>query len=134
MSIAPISNTGQTTSTSSTSGGLKADSNTFMKLLVANLSHQDPMQPQDSSSYMQQLSSMTMVEQMTSVADTTKAAAETQNANAVIGLIGKTVSYITADGTTKTGQVTRAEIAGERPTITVGEDEGIDPSLITRVS
>lgn len=135
MSIAPITQTTSTTGSATTgTSGLAADSSTFLKLLVANLQHQDPMQPQDSSAYMQQLSQMTMVEQITSLATSTKATAESQQAAAAVGLIGKTVSYIGADGAPVSGVVERVEVSGARPTLTVGGTSGIDAGLVTEVS
>jgi flagellar basal-body rod modification protein FlgD len=133
VSIAPISGSSGTTDTSSTSG-LKADSNTFMKLLIANLQHQDPMQPQDSSAYMQQLSQMTMVEQMTSVAATAKNTAESQQAAAAVQLIGRTVTYLDADGNTQSGVVEKADVSGDRPTLTIAGTDGIDAGLVMQVS
>ena len=46
------------------------DNQMFMKLLIAQLQNQDPSSPADSSEFMQQISSMTMVESMTEMSKT----------------------------------------------------------------
>jgi flagellar basal-body rod modification protein FlgD len=119
----------------SSANGLKADTNTFLKLLVANLQHQDPMQPQDSSSYMQQLSSMTMVQELTSLADTTTSAANDQKAATAIGLLGRNVSYIDNDGNRQTGTVDSVQVAtGGNPSLTVAGIAGIQTAQVTQVA
>lgn len=46
------------------------DNQMFMKLLIAQLQNQDPTSPADTSDFMQQISSMTMVESMTEMSKT----------------------------------------------------------------
>ncbi|MFN3880249.1 MAG: flagellar hook assembly protein FlgD [Nitrincola lacisaponensis] len=46
------------------------DNQMFMKLLIAQLQNQDPTSPADTSDFMQQISSMTMVETMTEMSKT----------------------------------------------------------------
>jgi flagellar basal-body rod modification protein FlgD len=138
MSTTPVTATDATTTAATTStkpaNGLVADSDTFLKLLVANMQHQDPLQPQDSAAYMAQLSQMSMVEQLTSLADTTKTAAKDQANASAVSLLGRTVSYIGPDGTAVTGTVQRVEVAGDKPTLTIDGVDGIDTSLITEVA
>lgn len=130
--IPPVTST--PTTTPSKSSGLIASSDTFLKLLVANISHQDPMAPQDSSAYMQQLSSMTMVEQLTTLADTQTAAAREQRAATAIGLLGKTVTYINANGEQITGPVQRVEVSGTVPSLTIDGVGGITTTQINAVA
>ena len=47
----------------------QADNQMFMKLLIAQLQNQDPTSPADTSDFMQQISSMTMVETMTEMSN-----------------------------------------------------------------
>ena len=56
MNINAISgNTSNATSSDSSTGSAKTDSNMFMTLLVAQLKNQDPMQPQDGTAFVAQL-------------------------------------------------------------------------------
>ncbi len=46
-----------------------ADQTTFLKLLIAQMKNQDPLQPQDSTQYMAQLAQFSSLEQLTSIND-----------------------------------------------------------------
>lgn len=102
-----------TTQPATGSNELKADSQTFLKLLSEQLRHQDPMKPQDSSEFMAQLSQMTMVEQMTGLAT------QQQRSNA-LNLLGKTVTYLDDTGATVTGKVESVDVAGLSLTLDSG--------------
>lgn len=53
-----------TDSTSTSSTGLSVDMDTFLKLLVAQLQYQDPLEPQENTDFVTQLAQMTSLEQM----------------------------------------------------------------------
>lgn len=112
----------------------KADSSTFMTLLVENMKHQDPMQPQDSTAFMQQISQMTMVEQLTALADTSKQAARDQSTAKTVGLLGRTVTYLDSAGVSHSGVVQRVDVSAASPTMTVDAIAGVDPATITEVA
>lgn len=133
MPISSITNTTAGTAATSATSGLAATSDTFLKLLVTNLQHQDPTKPQDSNEYVQQISQMTMVEQLTKLASTQSGAAKDQLVATTVSLLGKTVSYPGADGQALTGTVSKVDVSGDRPTITVGGVAGVDPSLVTAI-
>jgi flagellar basal-body rod modification protein FlgD len=44
-----------------------ADQTTFLKLLIAQMKHQDPLSPQDSTQYIAQLAQFSSLEQLTSI-------------------------------------------------------------------
>lgn len=135
----PISSVTATTAaaggsaTQSASGGLTATSDTFLKLLVTNLQHQDPTKPQDSNEYVQQISQMTTVEQLTKLASTQSGAAKDQFVATTVALLGRSVTYPGSDGVPVTGTVSQVDVSGATPTITVGAVSGIDPSRVTTV-
>ena len=132
---APAPTTTPTTASQATAGGaFKADSSTFMTLLVENMKHQDPMQPQDSTAFMQQISQMTMVEQLTALADTSKQAAQDQSTAKTVGLLGRTVTYKDSAGATHSGVVQRVDVSTKSPTMTVDGIAGVDPSTVTEVA
>jgi flagellar basal-body rod modification protein FlgD len=114
--------------------GLAATSDTFLKLLVTNLQHQDPTKPQDSNEYVAQISQMTMVEQLTKLTSTSTTAAHAQQLASTVALLGRTVTYVGTDGVPTTGTVARVDVSGDAPTITVGDAEGVDPNLVTTVA
>src|ERR687887_230005 len=70
----------------------------FLKLFVAQLQHQDPMNPMNDSEFMGQMASFSTLEQITNmVVD--------NEATSAIGLIGRTVTYMGTDKVPHTGVV-----------------------------
>src|SRR5262245_20685758 len=74
--ISPTTGAGQTTAgagttalTDPTADGLGRDA--FLKLLVTQLQHQDPTQPQDDSQFIQQLATFSCLEQLQSISAST---------------------------------------------------------------
>ena len=103
------------------------DKDGFLKLFVAQLQHQDPTAPMDSGESVQQMSSFSMVEQITNMA--------TQQANSsAVALIGRTVSYVDADKVTQTGTVESVSTKEGKSTLTIAGKAGIDPTSITQVA
>lgn len=70
----------------------------FLKLLVAEMQYQDPMEPKDNSEYVKELSQFTQVETLNSMQDEV----EKLSANT---LVGKYVSIEDEDGKTAEGKV-----------------------------
>jgi flagellar basal-body rod modification protein FlgD len=138
MSTPPVTSaTGTTPAAADTSmpnGAFKADANTFMSLLVANMKYQDPMQPQDSTAFMQQISQMTMVQQLTTLADTATAGAKDQVQSTAVGLLGRTVTYKDSIGDSHTGLVQKVDVSSNTPTMTVDGIPGVDPASVTEVA
>lgn len=94
------------TSTSATSSLTGQDArDQFLQMLVAQIRHQDPMDPISQENFTQQLAQFATLEGVdklnTSFADMLRLQELTQGAN----LIGSTVSYVSG-GQTKTGVVT----------------------------
>jgi flagellar basal-body rod modification protein FlgD len=77
----------------------------FLKMMVENLRQQDPTNAADSKEFVNQLSQMTSLEQITKMANATASlAAETRDARAV-GMLGKTIGYLDGDETRQEGVV-----------------------------
>jgi flagellar basal-body rod modification protein FlgD len=111
------------------------DKDGFLKLFIAQLQHQDPSSPMDTNESMAQMSSFSMVEQITNMASSNAKIAASLNTSSAVGLIGKTVSYTDADKSTKTGTVERVATSKDGvSSITVGGVPGIDPQTITEVA
>ncbi len=72
---------------------------TFLQLLVTQLQNQDPLNPQDASQFVAELSSFSSVEQLTSLSTSMESVLE----SSVTNLIGKTVTV--ADSTSAQGYV-----------------------------
>jgi flagellar basal-body rod modification protein FlgD len=99
----------------------------FLKLFVAQLQHQDPMNPMQDSDFMGQMASFSTLEQVSNLAS------ENARSNA-IGLLGRTVTYKDKDGAEFTGTVEKVSTKDGKPSLTVGGATGVDPSSISQVS
>jgi flagellar basal-body rod modification protein FlgD len=111
------------------------DKDGFLKLFVAQLTHQDPSAPMDSGESMAQMAQFTMTEQMTNMASSNAKIASALNTSSAVGLIGRTVNYIDADGVTQTGKVERVATSKDgQASLTIAGKAGIDPSSISEVS
>jgi flagellar basal-body rod modification protein FlgD len=111
------------------------DKDGFLKLFIAQLSHQDPSQPMDSGESMAQMAQFTMTEQMTNMATSNAKIASALNTSSAVGLIGRTVTYIDADGAMQTGKVERVATSKDgQASLTIAGKAGIDPSSISEVS
>jgi flagellar basal-body rod modification protein FlgD len=94
----------------------------FLKLLVAQMQHQDPMQPTDSAQMMAQLAQFSSVEQLGKVSTGIAAMQSTQTFAGAVALIGKSVTYTKDDGTTASGAVGAVTANGGTPVLQVGTD------------
>jgi flagellar basal-body rod modification protein FlgD len=73
MSITSINGNNSAASTAASTAATEArtnvgaDQTTFLKLLIAQMKHQDPLAPQDSTQYIAQLAQFSSLEQLTSI-------------------------------------------------------------------
>ncbi|MDQ7800681.1 MAG: flagellar hook assembly protein FlgD [Armatimonadota bacterium] len=77
----------------------------FLKLLVAQLRHQDPLQPVSDREFVAQLAQFSALEQMTNVSQAVLELARRQEAAAAFGLVGRRVKVQAEDGSTVEGTV-----------------------------
>jgi flagellar basal-body rod modification protein FlgD len=111
------------------------DKDGFLKLFVAQLTHQDPTSPMDTNESIAQMASFSMVEGMNNMQATNAKIATSLSTNSAVGLIGRTVSYVDADGNLQTGKVDRVATTKDgQASLTVAGKPGIDPSTIAEVS
>jgi flagellar basal-body rod modification protein FlgD len=106
----------------------------FLKLFVAQLQHQDPMNPMNDSEFMGQMASFSTLEQVSNLAAANERVAANLTSSSAIGLIGRTVSYVDENDQIQTGKVEKVTTAGGKPSLTVAGVAGIDPSTITQVA
>jgi flagellar basal-body rod modification protein FlgD len=106
----------------------------FLKLFVAQLQHQDPMNPMQDSDFMGQMASFSTLEQVSNMAAANAQIAANLTSTSAIGLIGRTVSYVDDNDEIQTGKVDKVTTAGGKPVLTVNGVDGIDPATITQVA
>ena len=125
----------QSGTTAASNPNAALDKDGFLKLFVAQLQHQDPTSPMDTNDSMQQMTSFSMVEQITNMASSNTKIAASLNTSSAVGLIGRTVTYLDSSDALKTGKVEKVATSKDGvSTITVAGQAGIDPSTITEVA
>jgi flagellar basal-body rod modification protein FlgD len=106
----------------------------FLKLFVAQLQHQDPMNPMNDSEFMGQMASFSTLEQVSNLAAANEKIAASLTSTNAIGLIGRTVTYTDESDQIHTGKVEKVTTTDGKPSLTVAGIDGVDPATITQVA
>jgi flagellar basal-body rod modification protein FlgD len=108
----------------------------FMKVLLTQLTYQDPLKPMDNQQFMAQIAQFTALEQTQSLNNNMQSLLNNQSSLQSVGLIGRTVDVRT-DAGSLTGTVTGISLAGNSPTLTLSTGgatlDGIGLNQITAV-
>ena len=118
MAIDAIGSTG-TTNLQANSLGMED----FLKILLTQLTYQDPLKPMDNQQFMAQMAQFTSLEQTQQLNNKIATLITNQAALQSVGLIGKTVDITTASGSV-TGTVSALSLSGDSPLITVRTTAG----------
>src|SRR3954447_2288003 len=78
------------------------DPQAFLQLLVAQLQYQDPSNPADTSTFLNQTAMLSQVQTMNGMSDTLASLTAIQQGQAATGLIGKQITYLDLAGASKT--------------------------------
>lgn len=129
--------TGPTATAPATSSGNDSavgfDKDMFMKLLVAQLKYQNPMQPADGNEYMSQMAVFAQVEKLTSLLTSQQNTEAWQQRLAAQSLVGKQVTAVDADAASHTGTVTSVEFDGTAPRLTLSDGSTLELGDVTKV-
>lgn len=97
-----------------------ADPTTFLKLLVAQLKYQDPLNPMSGTQFISQTAQLTQVETMANLASQVTQELNAQQTMASTSMIGKQISAKLSTGVTVTGIVQSVSLdATTGPTLSV---------------
>jgi flagellar basal-body rod modification protein FlgD len=114
------------------SGTLMQDD--FLKLFVAQMQHQDPMNPLSDSDFLAQMAQFSTLEQTTNLVANSTTIVDSLNSGTALGLIGRTVTWTDESDEQHTGVVEKVTTAGGTPLLTVAGTEGVELSTITQVA
>src|SRR4051794_21388890 len=106
----------------------------FLKLFVAQLQHQDPMNPMQDADMMGQMASFSTLEQVSNMAVENQRIAQNLTASNAVGLLGRTVTWVDENGESHTGAVEKVATKDGSPSLTVGGVDDVSPSSITQVA
>ena len=112
--------------TNAVTGTNSLGENAFLQLLVTQMQHQDPTQPQSNTQFIAQLAQFTSVEQMTNVATT-------NNQLEAFQLLGHTVS-VKYNGTSDSGVVSSVATNSGSPMLTINGNAYPLSSVVTELN
>jgi flagellar basal-body rod modification protein FlgD len=98
------------------------DRDAFLKLLITQLQHQDPMNPMQDKDFIAQLAQFSSLEQMTQMTQTLETVGQNSGYSQALSLIGKWVEYQGSDGETVVGQVDAVSFANGSATLAIGDN------------
>lgn len=102
----------------------------FLKVLLTQLTYQDPMKPADNQQFMAQLAQFSTLQETQQMNTNIETLISNQSALQSVGLIGRTVDISSANGTV-TGTVTALSLSGNSPVLTVKTTAG---ATLTNIS
>ena len=128
--LSSYSSTATSTSSSSTSSSSSLNFDDFLELMVTQLQNQNPLDPTDTDSYVQQLVSYSTLNQLTSMSDQLSSLSSSINslvAGSAIGYVGHTVEAYGDTTTLSDGKAAwgySLDSAAETVTIKVKDADG----------
>jgi flagellar basal-body rod modification protein FlgD len=102
----------------------------FLKVLLAQLTFQDPLKPLDNNEFIAQFAQLTNLQQTQQLNERLDTLLTFQAGTQAVGLIGRTVE-VQASGSTVVGQVTTTVFRNGTPELVVRASDG---SILTDVS
>jgi flagellar basal-body rod modification protein FlgD len=137
MSFAPISAvtsyTPASTAAASSVTQKTLGQDDFLKLVVTELSNQDPLNPQKDTEFIAQMAQFTSLEQTKAMTSNISKLTSQQQILQANGMLGKTVTLQVSKDTQVQGTVTAVNIAEGTPTIVV-DGQGYDLSQVLTIT
>ncbi|MBV8660346.1 MAG: flagellar hook capping protein [Burkholderiales bacterium] len=96
----------------------------FLKILLTQLTQQDPLKPMDNTQFVTQLAQFSQMEQAQEINTNVSNTLAVQTSTQSIGLLGKTVTLSSLTGTPTSGVVTAIDFSGNSPRLTVAPTTG----------
>ena len=103
--------------------GEQMGKDTFLKLLVAQLKYQNPLEPTDSAEFMAQTAQFTVVEKLDALTKTNAELLSTNRALGASSLLGQSVVSAGPDGVDVTAKVTGVRFDAAGPVLLTGDTE-----------
>jgi len=119
MATAAIAPTPSVSTTAASS--LKLDD--LLRVLLTELTNQDPLKPVDNKDFMAQIAQFASLDSTQQLNQNIETLVALQSVNQSVGLIGRTVTAVNGSGTV-TGKVTALSLVGSAPTMTITPASG----------
>jgi flagellar basal-body rod modification protein FlgD len=115
----PIVTTPSPTPTTQANDTLGQDA--FLKLMIAQLKYQDPMDPVKGAEFIAQTAQFTSVEKLDEMSKLTTEMVMMQRLSQAGSMVGRTVAYTDSDGAAQSGVVSSATLNPSGPVLRVGD-------------
>ncbi|WP_020205409.1 MULTISPECIES: flagellar hook assembly protein FlgD [Cupriavidus] len=102
---------------------LGLDMQSLLRIILTQLTYQDPLKPVDNFEFISQLAQFTSLEQSRQLSEKVDSLLSLQSATQTIGLLGKEVGFQSESGLID-GKVTAVSFAGTQPALTVQTADG----------
>jgi flagellar basal-body rod modification protein FlgD len=119
-----------TATTDSALGQLGSDA--FLKLLVAQLKYQNPMNPSDSTAMLEQTAMFTTVETLQSIAEMNQTLMGFQEVTMALGVVGKHITALSLEGMQVEGTVESVRFTADGPFLSL--DSGAEIPMVNVIS
>jgi flagellar hook assembly protein FlgD len=124
----------QSTVTASTPKGMSAlSSEDFSKIIFSELSHQDPLSPNDTNALLQQVSTLRSIQADTDLSDRLKSLVQQNQFASGASLLGKKVSGLATDQTRVQGTVRSVSNTKDGPVVTLDTGARVSMSQLDEV-
>ena len=90
--------------------GSSMDKDGFLKLLVAQLKNQDPLNPMSNEEWTQQMTQFSMLEELQNMGDSLEGFTQSNSITSAANLVGKEVTLENVYGETNTGIVEKIQV------------------------
>ena len=116
----------------STDANSELGQDAFLKLLVAQLKYQDPLNPADGAEFLAQTAQFTMVEKLADLEAQGRSTVTSQQQMQAAQLVGRQVTYVDSTGNLVEGVVESAEYTPDGQSLTIG-GQAVELDNITKV-
>lgn len=128
MQVNGISSTNQiaansTTNQSRATSANALDSNQFMEILMAQLTHQNPLEPMNNAEMMSQFSQLNSLQELKGIHTTMDKLSASNQVMYMASLIGKTVKVNRPDGNILEGVVSEVITEKDNPQLKIGDEK-----------
>ena len=116
----------------STDANSELGQDAFLKLLVAQLKYQDPLNPADGAEFLAQTAQFTMVEKLSDLEAQGQSTVTSQQQMQAAQLVGRQVTYVDSTGNLVEGVVESAEYTPDGQSLTI-DGQAVELANITKV-
>ena len=116
----------------STGANSELGQDAFLKLLVAQLKYQDPLNPADGAEFLAQTAQFTMVEKLADLEVQGQSTVTSQQQMQAAQLVGRQVTYVDSTGNLVEGVVESAEYTPDGQSLTI-DGQAVELDNITKV-